>query len=111
MARVYTTRWFAVQDQIGPTGGVTVPADTLWVVRDVTFVSFGADPGDVFLVELEPEGVVEPLPIISVPCIAPGYSAHWEGRVAVLAGDSLHLSQDGSTAYSATVSGYTLSLP
>jgi hypothetical protein len=100
---VYSQRFAVTNSVTNWVELATVPADELWILRDIELVNSGTAEASLIQMSLEsPGGQAIFLTAQNVPVLA---HVQWEGRIVLNAGDQFWANCVGSTA-SITVSGY-----
>lgn len=104
MARIYSARLALGTHTVGAAGLLyTCPVGRVAIVRDIEVMPLGAPPTfHSFFVNLAATFFSQVGPAQYV-------SAQWQGRVVLVAGDTIHMSVTGSS-FQYIVSGYELSL-
>jgi hypothetical protein len=100
---IYSTRLALASLSTGLTLLYTVPSNVTVVVRDVETCNLSGSEDHLILV-LRSSGGGQNI-LVSLGPIANGYTAQWQGRVVMNAGDEL-LAEAGIANWNVTVSGY-----
>jgi hypothetical protein len=111
MARVYSARLADVPTLFtGPTVLGTVPASTIWVVRNMsaTYLPDDAPNLDGFVIQNSATTI---LWRVGKFAVVPAFTYEWGGRHVLNSGEELTFDTVDPTGWGILVSGYALALP